>query len=75
MHLRLPRAVEGCFLSLNPDGPTQVLVDGGAEVDGVDDSGQTALHSAAFVGRGDIITFLLENGAAVGFSACPLPLP
>ena len=50
-------------------------MDGGAEVDGVDDSGQTALHSAAFVGRGDIITFLLENGAAVGFSACPLPLP
>lgn len=41
----------------------RVLIDHGADVNGVDEAGQTAMHSAA-VQRGDAyIEFLADNGA------------
>jgi ankyrin repeat protein len=41
------------------------LLDGGAPVEGVDDSGYTALHDAASWGRAEIAKLLIERGARV----------
>ncbi|MEQ8766367.1 MAG: sulfatase-like hydrolase/transferase [Planctomycetota bacterium] len=41
----------------------QVLVNGGADLDGRNREGSTALHGAAFFGRFDVLAWLLEKGA------------
>ena len=41
----------------------RLLLDGGAAIDARDDSGQTALHGAAFQGWNALVRFLAERGA------------
>jgi ankyrin repeat protein len=41
----------------------EVLLNHGAQINGIDDSGQTALHIASSRGRMEIVQTLLENGA------------
>lgn len=57
----LTRAVMEGYL-----GPMKVLLDGGADVDAKDRNGSTVLHSAALVGRADLVRVLVERGANRG---------
>jgi ankyrin repeat protein len=43
----------------------RVAVELGADVNGTNDIGETALHGAAYVGANDIVQFLVEKGAKV----------
>jgi ankyrin repeat protein len=43
----------------------KLLVELGADVNATDDSGQTALHSASYIGADAIAQFLVEHGAKV----------
>jgi ankyrin repeat protein len=41
----------------------KLLVQGGADVNVVNDAGQTALHAAAYMGANSVVAFLVERGA------------
>jgi ankyrin repeat protein len=43
----------------------KIAVELGADVNGTNDIGETALHGAAYVGANDIVQFLVEKGAKV----------
>ncbi len=52
-------------VGLNQKDIVTALLDGGAPIEGVDDSGYTALHDAAFWGRAEIAKMLIDRGAKV----------
>ena len=43
----------------------QVAIDLGADVDAVDDNGETVMHSAAYKNFGSVVTLLAKNGANI----------
>jgi len=43
-----------------------MLLDAGADVAATSEQGATALHIAAFMGHGEVVTVLLDSGAEVG---------
>lgn len=56
----------------------QLLLAAGANVNGTDDKGFTALHQACMVnwpGQGDVVRWLIANGADISAHACNLGYP
>ena len=43
----------------------RVLVEAGADINAVNEADFTALHGAAFRGQNEVVTYLVEQGAAI----------